>query len=467
MTASRRQFIVAAGAVGLASAARAGLPDEQVSPEMFGAKGDGRTNDTQAFAALSAHVNARGGGVIVLRPVTYIVGEQHASPENRERSFSASDIIHLVGCKRPVRIDGRGARLRCAAGLRYGRFDPHSGEPLPDPAKLELTSRAVPYFAMVHIERCSAPVTISDLELDGNLRALRIGGKAARNGWQAGATGIRLIGNRGPELLSRIHSHHHPQDGMILAPATDRQDSTAVRDVICEYNGRQGCSITGGHSFVFERCSFRHTGRAVLHSDPGAGVDIEAEYPPIRNVVFYDCDFSDNIGFGIASGSGDSADIRCTRCKFVGTTSFAACPNSPLMRFNHCTFVGATSYIYGDQDPMRATQFSECTFTDDPGLSPTGQVFFARSGNWIALLPESRNVLFSRCHFRLAGEGLLPRTNKNVIYADCDMSQRSGEPSSPRGTYLGTNSIRGNAHLEGSIIRGEVIVNGRLLPRSA
>jgi len=464
MHVSRREFIAVAAVAGLTSLPAAAAADAEVSPEMFGAKGDGRTNDTRAFAAMSAHVNSRGGGTIVLRPVTYIVGEQHRTGGG-EQSFAPADIIRLTGCTASIRIEGRGARLRCAPGLRYGRFDPHSGEPLPDPAKLELTNQAVPYFAMIHVEKCSGPVAISEVELDGNLTSLRIGGKAARNGWQAGASGIRLVGNSGPEHVSRVRSHHHPQDGLIVTPSSDRAGSTRVSDVICEYNGRQGCSITGGRNFVFERCRFRHIGRAVLHSDPGAGVDIEAETSPIRNVAFYDCEFSDNSGFGLASGTGDSADISCTRCKFIGTTSFAACPNSPTMRFAKCTFVGAVNFVYGDPDPERAAQFSDCIFTDDPALSPNGKVFFASSGKWIALVPESRNVLFRRCRFRLVADGLLPLSNKTVVYADCNLSQRSPTASGPHGTYVGTNAICGNAHLEDSIIRGAVTLNGRPVPR--
>jgi hypothetical protein len=468
MAASRRQFILSAGAAGLSTACRAAAIADEVTPETFGAKGDGRTNDSKAFAAMSAHVNARGGGTIVLRPVTYVLGEQHPVAGNRELSYAAADNIRLAGCHRPVRIEGNGARLRCAGGLRYGRFDPHSGNPLPEPEKPELGSQAVPYFALIDIQNCMSSVQIDHVELDGNIQGLRIGGRVWRTGWQAGASGIRLIGNRGPERLSRIHSHHHAQDGLILAPASDRTGSTTVTDLVSDYNGRQGCSITGGRNFVFQRCLFRRTGRAVLHSDPGAGVDIEEEMSAIRNVAFSECQFSDNTGFGVVAGGGDSADIRFERCRFVGTTNWAAWPESPLMRFSECVFVGSLNHLHADANPERAAQFVGCTFTDDAALSPTGKVFLGPDGGrWIVVMDRhDADARFTRCHFRLIGEGLLPLSAAGVIYADCDMSQRSPTASSPRGTYVGQNSIRGNAHLEGSVIRGEVMLNGRPVPRT-
>jgi hypothetical protein len=468
LRSTRREFVLF-GAVAIASSARAVTTDrapDAVTPEMFGAKGDGTTNDTDAFAAMSKHINSQGGGTIVLRPVIYVVGAQKPSSGGMEASFAPSDIIHVSGCTLPVTIRGNGATLRCAPDLRYGRFDPRSGVPLPDAAKLDISNKASPYTGMIWVENCSGSVEISDIELDGNLRGLLVGGKAFPDGWEAGSVGVRLIGNSGPERLSRIHTHHHAVDGLMLAPSLDRSGSTRVTDVISELNGRQGCSVTGGRNIFFERCRFTRTGRAGLGAAPGAGVDIEAENWPIRNVAFSSCEFSDNVGLGLTAGSGDSAQIQFSNCKFVGTTNWSAWPDRPGIRFHSCTFVGSINHAYGDANPERSAQFFDCTFTDDPALSPTGAVYLSGPGKWIAIILTGPHVLFSRCRFRLVDTGVLPLSQRNTIYSDCVMSQRSREPSGPDGIYIGTNSITGNAYLQSSTIRGRLTLNGRLLPRT-
>lgn len=74
---SRREWLWGATALALLTQSdRSAAAGPAVTPEQFGAAGDGRTNDTLAFAAMSAFVNRNGGGEIVLRPTTYLVGRQ-------------------------------------------------------------------------------------------------------------------------------------------------------------------------------------------------------------------------------------------------------------------------------------------------------------------------------------------------------------------------------------------------------
>ena len=131
-TTRRELLLVAAGTCAWSASVRGGAQVAAITPESFGARGDGVTNDTDAFAAMAAFVNARGGGEIVLRRTTYLVGKQNHRPD-AQFSFGPAKIMEFLGCTRPLTISGNGARLLCQAGLRYGTFHPVSGRPTHHP----------------------------------------------------------------------------------------------------------------------------------------------------------------------------------------------------------------------------------------------------------------------------------------------------------------------------------------------
>lgn len=465
MKIDRRTLIGAGAATLLGGVGTAWAQEEEVTPEMFGARGDGRTNDTAAFAAMSAHINARGGGVVALRRATYVVGRQTAG-RGGEWSFEPDPIMLFERLRGALTIRGNGARLQCAPGLRFGSFDPVRGRRIDRPMpNVRFADRAAPYVAMILARGCRGPIEIADIELDGNVAGLLIGGPFGDVGRQVPASGLFLQDNVGSETVRNLHSHHHALDGIIIDGVSERAARSRFENVLCEYNGRQGLSLVGGRGYDFRACRYNHTGKAGLHSPPGAGVDIEAEGGKrIRDLRFADCEFGHNGGPGLIADSGDSADVGFTRCTFVGTDSWAAWPRMPLFRFDSCTFVGAIANAYGHRDPARATQFHSCTFFDDSARAGGGTVFLggATSGT-IANLDVGENVLFDGCAFRLSHQGLLPWSTR-AIYRDCDMRQTAPSLSYPRGTYLGRTTITGNAVLEGSSIRGTVLRNGRIVP---
>lgn len=466
MNFRRRQFIGAGMAFALCPSSgiaqkRVTNPGQKrgvVTPEQFGAKGDGVTNDTTAFAEMTDFVNQRRGGTIEFQQTTYIVGRQAPQP-----SYAYENIMDFRGCNKGLTILGNGARLRCASGLRYGTFDLSSGQPTNHPLPYYIRDEVVfPYYAMIIVENCGGPVEISDLELDGNLAELVIGGPFGDTGWQIPAYGIFLLNNTGSEQISRVHTHHHALDGILINGVVVREAGTAFTQVFSEYNGRQGCSVVGGCNYSFTDCQFNHTGRAGLLSAPGAGVDIEAEERTIRNLTFSRCVFSNNSGVGMLADSGDTEAASFADCRFVGTTTWSAWPRKPRFRFDRCEFVGSIVSTFGDPDPDRAAQFHDCVFHDDPRLSPTGEVYTT----WpIADLYEHENVLLNRCRFELIANGALP-WSVHAIYQDCTMSQVTTRQAYPRGTYIGVNRIDGNVDLYGSAILGDLTLNGRLVPRT-
>jgi len=471
MTGARRSFLLGSAA----SAMGAAIPDivlamlqrggeRMFTPEMFGARGDGRTNDSAAMARLSEAVSANGGGTVVFRRATYLVGAQSASgPRERNYAFEPARLLEFTGCRRPLVIRGSGARIRCADGLRYGVFD-ERGNPMRRPMPYLGPGIATPYRYMIRIADCTGPIEIADLELDGNVGGLRIGGQYGDTGWQIPATGLALVNNRGAELVRNVHTHHHGQDGLLI-DGVEQPAARRLADVRAEHNGRQGCSLVGGRGYAFERCRFSHTGRAGLASAPGAGVDIEAEGGKRnRDHSFTDCAFVDNVGSGLVADSGPSEGATFRGCTFVGTTNWSAWPNKPRFQFHDCRFVGALVRAYGDADPARAAQFHGCTFSDDRRLSPNGRVYPGENPDApIADLSDARNVLFDRCRF-LATTGALP-WSVGAIYADCVMEQSSNKPSYPRGRFVGRNTINGRVDLYSSTIVGDLFVNGRRIAR--
>lgn len=473
MTLSRRSF-VGRGAVTLAGLSLTGTAcaqagGEAVTPEMFGAKGDGVTNDTLAFQRLAAAVNRAGGGVVRLRPVTYIVGGHDRVNRDPHWSFAPQPVMEFRGCTRPLSIEGNGAVLRCDGGHRYGTFDPRSGaatkngQPFYGPGQA-----ATPYSYMILAQGCSGPIGIADLELDGNVKALRIGGPWGDTGWQIPAVGFFLRDNRGDEVIRNVYTHHHAQDGLIIDglvdPALARQVNRRIENVRSEYNGRQGCSIIGGRGYAFVGCTFSHTGMAGLYSAPGAGIDVEAENGKTnRQLSFVDCEFVNNTGVGFLAEAGDNGELLCRRCRFVGATAWSAWPFAPFTRFEDCRFVGALVKIYGDKDPRRAAKFLRCTFLDDPKLSPTGTVYTPGSPHGaIADLYFGHNAKFTSCTFKLTNNGLLP-WGWRTIYEDCTLSQAAPTVSYPKGEYRGRNTITGKVDLYNTKITGSLVVNGTRL----
>jgi hypothetical protein len=459
-TIDRRHLLATGGGLAMtACLAPVATAQTLFTPERFGAKGDGRSDDSAAFARLADAVNAAGGGTVVLRKTTYLVGTQRPGPGGPVEAR----LMSFADCRRPLVIQGNGAVLRCAPGQRYGMFLP-DGTPMAEITKSGV-GMARPYAAMIEASNCSGGVTIQDIELDGNSGALILGGRRGDKGYQIGCVGLALRNNPGPEHLLNVYSHHQPHDGFYVdgprypTPGVARQ----LIGLRADANGRQGMSIVGGQDYRIERSSFTRTARGQVVGVPGAGVDIEAERKKqIRNLAFVACHFADNRGCGLVADSGDSADISFTDCSFVGTDNWAAWPDKPGYHFERCSFAGSVVHVFGDPDPARATRFTDCLFTDDPKLSPTGRLVLRKSP--ASLFGQAENVLLDRCRFIMTHDGVLPSSDA-ATYRNCTMSQSSPRPAAMRGRFEGRNVITGAVDLGASPILGETIVNGRALPR--
>ena len=375
-----------------------------LTPEQFGAKGDGKTNDTCAFQAVAAAVNAQGCGTVVLRAgATYIVGGQYLNPNVAvdHYIFHPVNILSFRGCAGAIEVVGNGATLRAYSGYRYGTFDA-SGRKTVNAQPFYGLGAAAAYFAMIAVENCSGPVTIGDVILDGNAGNAIIGGKWGDTGWQLPGSGLIFRNNRGKWRVSNVRSFHHPLDGiMVDDPGNALTPLSRSGTSDCQFyeNGRQGMSFVGGVGHVFTRTSFNRTRRNVpVQSAPGAGVDLEAEGGKvIRNLTFDDCDMVDNYGAALLQ-LGPVSEVTVRASRLTGTGLWAFYPSGGRnFRFERTQIVGAITNLMGG---VQGERFEQCLLTNDPALGAGGRAPYSPAG---FLIPDAvRGVHFAGGEIRHA-----------------------------------------------------------------
>ncbi len=377
----------------------------------FGAKGNGQSNDTGAFARLAREVNRRGGGVeILIPPGQYIVGGQVSNGRNADNNvyrFDGIDVLALVNCSRPVRIEGAGAVLRLPAGMKFGSFN-RAGSRLDPPLPFWDVAQSAITGYLVSAVGC-ADVSVHGLELDGNNTHYELGGLWGDRDRQCRSYGFYFnLCKR--VTLDGVSAHHFGLDGLYIKQDGLKEGGPAtphtLRDCRFEWNGRQGLSWCGGIGLRAERCSFAHTGYAVnlesgqpLSNAPAAGVDIEAERSVCRDGQFVDCDFFHTRGPNLYSETGDNAGVSFERCRFWNFDNYSIVPHNPRLSFTDCRIYGsAISAFSSKARPQDATHFVRCAFEDKK--HPTlGAPFVDPYGSLLAFDDLHAGLLFQDCTF--------------------------------------------------------------------
>jgi len=380
----------------------------------FGAIGDGKANDQAAFEKAAAFFNQRAQtpagaapAVLAIPKGVYLVGRQDADG-------AGADVLPLMGC-RNLAIEGADSastEIRYVAGLRYGAFDPVTKKPYEAPAAFFTDWKyAAKLGTCLSLVKCEN-VTVSGLALNGSSAQLVVGGHWGDTGIQLPADGIFVAGSRRISLR-RLAVHHFGRDGIqvlnSLAKSLDdpARDEITLENSTCNYNGRQGLSVTGVNGFRAVNSSFSHTGRVVipalgkaLYSAPGAGIDLEPQGTYVANVRLDNCRLVDNAGQGLVSdrpaGNQPSTvkNIVVANSLIWGLTNWSAWVTQPGFLFTNCRIYG--SFVHGCQarTPAEGTRFVGCTFEDRPyhGQAAYG-AFTMHTDGW------ARAMSFTDCRF--------------------------------------------------------------------
>ena len=361
----------------------------------FGAKGDGKTNDTDAFLKAAAFFNDRGGnGTLTIPKGIYIVGKQKMSNGDENKyAYAGVDILAFKNCSNLVLKGEKGSELKYAGELKLGSFDPLSGKNFNDNDLVRpLNKYAGVIGSCITLTNC-INVTITTLSLNGNNKFIRFGGRYGDLGIQLMHVGIYVKDSRSV-LIDKVTASYFGLDGIMVSnkPSAIPDDIHLV-NVTCAYNCRQGLSWVGGNYLIARNCKFNHSGKIGYLSAPGAGVDIEAEIGPISGGLFDDCEFIDNSGCGLVTGGGKASNCHFTNCTFWGTTNWSIWVIMPGFTFTTCKIYGSIVHGFNAENEIDATRYTRCYFEDKPyqGKPPYGKFIIECDG--------PRNMLFDSCTF--------------------------------------------------------------------
>lgn len=359
----------------------------------FGAKGDGKTNDQVAFEKAAAFFNARkGNGKLVISKGNYVVGKQtFTAGKNGKPAYEGANVLFFTGVQNLTVQGTTGTKLKYINGLKYGAFNPETGKPDEHGGGYFVNWAYAATGGHCILIDNSTNVTISTMELDGNSGTMVLGGSYGDVGRQLPHYGI-FIQNSHNVTVEKVNLHHFGLDGICVANIkSDKKDNIKLLDSRFEYNSRQGFSWIGGNDLLVKNCKFNHTGQGKFNSAPGAGVDIEAEYGPIRNGVFENCEFINNKGCALVADSGDSGNCTFKNSTFWGVENWSIWVTKPAYTFIGCNIYGSIVHGYNSPTDADATKYISCRFEDKPykGRDVFGTFLIESNG--------MRRVSFTNC----------------------------------------------------------------------
>ncbi len=333
--------------------------------------------------------------------VTEVIGSETFT--NLDVEKLGYDLIDLEGCSNVKILGQPGTNIIYKSGLFFGRFDGSA------------PTNAADIGAFIKLKNTTC-IYINNINVDGNNSNLVLGGEYpdTSDGYQLAHDGVVVESGERIKITNSSFSYFG-RDGIILTREITSGTTVGSPDPSCiemdqvnsEYNGRQGMTWAAGNCLNIKNSSFSHTGKGGVFSGPGAGLDIEPIFGEgqCERGEFYNCDFNDNIQFGmISDGHGDhTTNITFKSCQFwANENTCAGSKCSPftvwpyLMKntqFHDCKFFGPMVHIAGTSVDDQIL-FKDCEMYDEYLGNETvpGYLYL------INLNQTARDFVFYKCH---------------------------------------------------------------------
>ena len=344
----------------------------------FGAKGNGITDDQDAFVKASAFFNNRKGhGKLIIPKGIYIVGRQKFTGNDVDKKkivYDGEYALDLRNCT-DIIIEGKpGAVLKHRDSLRVGAFSPVTGEAFKHQLKeiqgnAEYARYASNAGNVIFLSGCNG-ISISGLEINGNASAFRLGGHwgIGRNPYELVHYGIYIVDSHDISMKG-CSIENFVTDGIYIANVGQDVKTFNITIDKCKVNycGRNGLSWLGGENIKVSNSVFSNSGQNVIQESPSAGIDIEVEnYSFCRNGYFYNCTMENNVGSAITSGSKTlSSNVLFKKCTAASPSYYSIFIDAASHVFEDCKIYGSILVWYRGTSAKDGTTFRRCIFDEN------------------------------------------------------------------------------------------------------
>lgn len=283
----------------------------------YGLKGDGKTDEYDAFQKLAADISGKQPAqrtIIYFPAGTYYINrfvrpEGANANKNQPINYHNAGNFSLIGCTNAI-ISVK------------GDFDmPNDTTSGTDLASY--TMQVTPF----RFENANN-FKLSGFEINGNVDKMTRQHPAGTNVGETFSHGIVTAAAKNYEI-SHIKVHHFAADGVYIGDSPTVDDTGVYDDVESAHNARQGMSVIEARNLTIKNSIFRDTGftdGTYPNHAPSAGVDVEPNWGPAdgslmtANITFDNCQFSSNLGSQWVGGDNgvNIENITIRNSKIIG-----------------------------------------------------------------------------------------------------------------------------------------------------